>query len=564
MAREHPLDRLRPADLPAPPEETLRVVRACADDDADSRTLGDLVARDPVLTAELLRIANSPFFALRAPVHTPAQAVTLIGQEALRNIALCLAVRDLLAPGAVPGLDLGRFWEAALRRALCARALGAGAGLDPEECFTLGLLQDVGLLGLLHLHPQWAGEWPRMEASDPEARLDQERNLFGVTHDRAGEVLARAWGLPGDLVAALGGHHAPELGDLSGRQRALCRVARAADWLAAVLSGDEPRRAFTRARALVEGEMDLPPGTVADILERTAGDLPAAGEAFGVPVGAQPDLEDLLRRAHLRLAEDNLGLQELTWQLEHALAERDRLAAELSRELALAREVQQSLLPPERPGVPGVHGINVAARQVSGDFFDAFPTRGGGRCFTIADVAGKGMNAALLMAKACSLLHCLGKAVADPAALAAMLNEEIAEKAVRGMFVTLVIGVLDPASGRGRLVNAGHLPVLQAGPAGGFRSLGAGGPPLGVVPEARFEAVPFDLKDGPLYLYTDGLTEAPRPDGRPLGIEGLQGLVRDHGDAPPGERIQRIAAAARQGAETLGDDLTLMVVERAP
>src|SRR5690606_3415974 len=144
------------------------------------------------------------------------------------------------------------------------------------------------------------------------------------------------------------------------------------------------------------------------------------------------------------------SFQEMNWQLEQILRERDRVAAELARELELAREGQRSLLPAEGGETRGVVGLNLSAREASGDFYDFYRLHTGQVAFCIADVSGKGMNAAMLMAKSSSLYRCLGKSILDPSRLLAMLNREILETSIRGMFVTMSAGIFDPESRRVR------------------------------------------------------------------------------------------------------------------
>ena len=554
-----PLRGIRPSDLPAPPREAIRIVRACSDPDIDSRRLGEMITSDPVLTAELLRIANSALFGLRSRVSSAAHAVTLLGHRALRNLALCIAMRDALKGGRLPAEELDRFWESALRRAVSARALAPVANLETDECFTAGLIQDFGLLVLLWLHPERVPEWGRLTATDPEQRLELERQLFDTTHDRVGMELAKVWELPPSLADAIAFHHAPILQGLDPAHERLARVTRCADWMAALFEADDKRMVFARTLALLAECFDLVGEAADGVLARVAEEIDEAAEALGMRIGDQPTLDQVLRDANLRLAEENLSFQELTWRLEQTLAERDRLAAQLERELSLAREVQCGLLP--RDARLGVHGINLPAHHLSGDFYDAFPSRGGRVWFAIADVSGKGMHAALLMAKTSSLLHCLGKGITDPAALFATLNRELAEHPIRGMFVSMAGGVFDPESGEGVLVNAGHLPALQALAEGTCRQFPASGPPLGVLTGSRYTPFPFNLREGPLLLYTDGVTEARRPSGEELGIPGLRRLLRSHLRQPAGERLQAMMDEIRHCKLTTHDDLTLLLVE---
>jgi len=236
-------------------------------------------------------------------------------------------------------------------------------------------------------------------------------------------------------------------------------------------------------------------------------------------------------------------------QLEH---ERVR------RELELAAEIQQGLLPAPRPAPFPVQAVNLPARAVSGDFFDFLELADGQVAFCLGDVSGKGMNAALLGARTASLYRCLAREVAGPGALLARLDAELAESVTRGMFVTLAAGTYDPRRGRVRLANAGHEPPLLRGPEGGFAAFPAEAPPLGVLGNAEFPEVLVELAGGVLYVFSDGLTEACAADGRPLGPEGVRRLLEGFSEKPLRERIDAVAALL--GALGLRDDATLLGV----
>ncbi len=553
-------DTVRPSDLPAPPKDAIRIVQACSNPGIDSRDLARIVANDPVLTAELLRVANSAYFGLVSQVKSAARAVTILGNRALRNLVLCISMRDALRADSIPGFDIDAYWEDALRRAVSARSLAGLAQLDPEECFTAGLLQDFGLLVMLYLMPDRVEHWPALAHAAPEERRDLEIELFHTTHDEVGITLAKSWDLPTELTLAMGYHHdgPPESAELQDVQ--LCKVAACADWMAAVYRCEDKRISIQRARALLEEHFGATAEHTDFLLQQLSESMAEAANALGMRVGEQLSFDTVLREANLRLAEDNLSYQELNWRLQQALAERDRFAEELRYELELAREVQKSLLPACAAGVAGVAGVNLSAKAVSGDFYDYYQLADGRTAFCLADVSGKGMNAALLMAKTASLFRCLGKGIHDPAKLLGMINREIFETSIRGMFVTMVAGVFDSRTGEVTLSNAGHLPAVHMGCAALIGEYPAKAPPMGIDPEGAFCNETFDLQGGCLYLYTDGLLEA-RLEGGRLEHAGLIRLVKQYSYLPIAERAAAIAGAVQTADGALEDDLTLMIID---
>ena len=244
-------------------------------------------------------------------------------------------------------------------------------------------------------------------------------------------------------------------------------------------------------------------------------------------------------------------------RMASALVEQERVR----KELELARHIQESLLPEREGRQFAVHGVNISAREVSGDFYDFMALADGRIYFALADVSGKGLNAALLMAKTTSLLRCLAKSACDVSALLRQVNDEICEKATLGMFVTLVAGYLDPHSGRLQLANAGHHPALLRRADGRFVEFPAQAPPLGVLADMHFPAEQIDLQDGVLYLYTDGISESAQGTRAELGAPGLQRLIDTASAVAADERLGAIVAAWRAAGFQAHDDITLMLVE---
>lgn len=243
-----------------------------------------------------------------------------------------------------------------------------------------------------------------------------------------------------------------------------------------------------------------------------------------------------------------------------ALVEQERVR----KELELARHIQESLLPARAGSRHAVHGVNLPAREMSGDFYDFMPLADGRIYFALADVSGKGMNAALLMAKTTSLLRCLAKHAGGASALLRQVNNELCEKATLGMFVTLVAGYLDPRSGRIELANAGHQPALLRRADGSYMEFGAQAPPLGVLADLEFPAIEIALAGGVLYLYTDGISESVMGAAHELGVSGFKDLIEASHAVAADARLGALLGAWRAAGYDAHDDVTLLLVEIPP
>lgn len=325
------LGRLSPGDLPSAPAIALRIVEACGRDQADIRELVRVVSADTALHTELLRVVNSPYFGLGRPVTNATQAVIVLGQRALRNLALVFAVREVVRCRQLPGFDVQAYWEDTLRRAVSARELASRFGLPRDEAFTVGMLQDLGMLAMFLACPEHAQAWERLRVANPCERHEQEQELFATTHDKVGAALAQRWFLPETLSAAIAAHHSGVFEELEVDAAAWCRIATGADWMAAVFGAADKRLALARCRKHLRELFDLDQCASDELLGKIPSQMTEAAQALGIAVRPQPDFADVLRDANRELVTTTLMQGAPEHDLARALEERDGLVAELQR-----------------------------------------------------------------------------------------------------------------------------------------------------------------------------------------------------------------------------------------
>lgn len=247
----------------------------------------------------------------------------------------------------------------------------------------------------------------------------------------------------------------------------------------------------------------------------------------------------------------------------------------LKRDLEIAREIQLWLLPTQPPTVDGAElaFFNRPANTVSGDLYDAFGRGGEGGdrlVLTVADVAGKGVPAALLMATYQAGLRALCAGQATLAAIASGLNRQAIAHSVGGeRFTTAFIGEYDPERKTLNYVNAGHNPPLlcREGDSAGRRiePLTTGGPPLGILPDVEYTSGSAALASGDaVFVYSDGLTEATAPDGQEYGESRLRAVLARQNGGAAGELVRAVLSDFdRYTANTpRQDDVTCLVLKR--
>jgi sigma-B regulation protein RsbU (phosphoserine phosphatase) len=251
--------------------------------------------------------------------------------------------------------------------------------------------------------------------------------------------------------------------------------------------------------------------------------------------------------------------------LENARLHRESVEKErMEREIELAAAIQKTILPESLPDVPGLllAGGNRPTRQVGGDYFDVFPLPDGQTAFCVADVAGKGVPAALLVSTVHACLRILlDTGIADLPVFVGRIHRHLLGFSATRKFVTLFLAVFDPASRRLRYVNAGHNPGLHVS---GGRStfLPSGGPPIGILPAAvHREGVAFLAPGDTVVLYSDGITEAINAAEEEFGLERLVQLSRHGGGEPPGVLSGRIFGAVSEFTRGVAqyDDQTVLI-----
>jgi sigma-B regulation protein RsbU (phosphoserine phosphatase) len=254
--------------------------------------------------------------------------------------------------------------------------------------------------------------------------------------------------------------------------------------------------------------------------------------------------------------------------IEKAVVHRELLEKQrIEQQLRIAKQVQSALLPAADPIAHGydISGTNVPTWEIGGDYFDYLPQPDGRLGLAVADVSGKGVPAALIMATFRAALRAQRVRGKPLDGIADRLNRILLDSMDASRFVTAFYGLLDPASGELGFANCGHNPPILLRGAGLRETLPSGGPALGMWREARFSPGSVTLLPGDvLVLYTDGVVEVMNPSGEMFGLDRLEGAVRAPHGASARARVDAVLEATRAfaGRDGYDDDFTLVIVRR--
>jgi phosphoserine phosphatase RsbU/P len=247
----------------------------------------------------------------------------------------------------------------------------------------------------------------------------------------------------------------------------------------------------------------------------------------------------------------------------------DRLS--LKRDLEVAREIQTAMLPEGTWSGPGVEafGLTKPANTVGGDFYDILPQPDGTVLVALGDVAGKASPAALLMALLLAILRTLVDEGLPLPSLVQRLNLQVSRHAPASRFITLFLASYTPSTGRLEFVNAGQTPPLLRRQNGSIERLMGGGVALGMFEGSTYQSDELHLNPGDaLLMYSDGLTEAESPDGRPFDEAGLERTLALYAGAYQKSAAAELGKAIFDAVERhrrdqrLQDDLTVLVLSR--
>jgi len=425
------------------------------------------------------------------------------------------------------------------RKAVGLVGLGAKASADAFEAIDVAFARSLVNISASAIHSsQVAGQLQQVNL-DLAARAQELKTLFelsqafGATLDREQALKLLGFALMGQLLAD--------------RYAVLLKQAGGdAPFGLAAQHGlkDELDGGFLAHLGTLDVRVRLS-GATEGIPEPVLEGLKAHGMRIAMPLRMQDEMRGLLLigpRASGRAYTEadvafvaSLGTLALT-AIENAALVEARIEKErLEEELRLARTIQKRLLPTDMPAIPGYEmaSLSLPSRYVAGDYFDVLSLAGGKLLLAIADVSGKGAQAALLMANLQAGLRLLRQELdpekPDLVLATRKLNRVVCENTDAASFITFFWGVLNPETGRFTYVNAGHNPPRLVHPGTGLEPLESGGLILGVLPNAKYAEGNVQISPGDaLVLYTDGVTEARNADDEEYDETRLDAALLQH------------------------------------
>ena len=259
-----------------------------------------------------------------------------------------------------------------------------------------------------------------------------------------------------------------------------------------------------------------------------------------------------------------LYYNKLMSKLESSETQKEKWRSRISNEVNLAVKVQENFLPKRNLDNYPVSGINISAREVSGDFFSFYP-HNESVYFIIADVAGKGIHAGMVMAKASTLFEIMARDQVDPDEMMLHMNNDLFTTKTGGMFVTSILGDYNIVTNEIRWVNGGHQPAIIRDNEGNYQQFESNSPPLGVIyqkEKSTYKVNKSKLNGNRFYTFTDGLSESLDEKGNEIGIEGSIKIIENNYNKDIKKQLSDITkdVIKKSADKRLNDDLTVLSV----
>lgn len=322
--------------LPSLPVVAMQVLELTSDPDVPLKKIAECVQRDQALAGKVLKTVNSSFYGLSTPCGSIDRAMAFLGLNTVKSLVLGFSLVDVTRAAGGEGFDLMAHWRRAIVGAVAAREVARLTGAaDPDEAFTAGLFQDIGVLACF---VSMKGRYAAVVAGQQHAKWpDLEREAFRFTHGEVGEALAKKWKLPAGIVAAVTGHHTP---DRAAKEHAdLTRIVALGSMVGSVLSSESPTPTAKQIESKGQAWFSQRAPDTDELLRRASDDAKVMAKMFGQNIGQIPDPSVLLAQAQEMGLEHQIELQrqadslarEATTDGLTGLANRKKFDAELER-----------------------------------------------------------------------------------------------------------------------------------------------------------------------------------------------------------------------------------------
>ncbi len=299
--------------------------------------MADIISSDPALSAKLLRVANSSIYGLSYKVGSIDKALTVLGINVLKNIALSFVISEELRNASEVGFDLEYFWRRAVTAAVAADLTAKMVGQSNEDAFVTALLADIGILLLQRDDPVGYQALLDEHAANGSLISEVEKKHYGFDHAALSATLLASWGLPREVTEPLRYHHRPP--DSPEKYLEAAEVVQLADRLSSIYHSPGSRGQVKQLQNLMTSRFGLSTPAVEMLVDSVAEKAVEVFASFDLETGDLRPYSEMLQEANEELGEMHLSSEQFTMELKKSEQKNEKLATELRQANGKLREL---------------------------------------------------------------------------------------------------------------------------------------------------------------------------------------------------------------------------------
>lgn len=315
-------------NLPSPPAVAVQILNAVQKNESGMRELADIIATDPALTGKMLKVANSGFYALSNKVTNIDRALSVLGTNIIKNIALSFVFASDLRGNKTDDFDFDSYWRNSVTAAVAAELLIQHLGIKDEDIFVTALLHNIGMLVLAQQKRPEDTQLIKDRTMTAESPFRSEPEPFNFDHQQVGAVMVEEWGLPLRIAKPIAYHHNPE--NAPEQFKATAYLLHFADRLAEIYTESECAEKVRLLQEDLAHHYSFSQRQLRTILDLIAEKSISILKTFEIDPGDMKPYSQMLQEANEELGRLNLSYEQLVIELKEAKEKSERLAKELS------------------------------------------------------------------------------------------------------------------------------------------------------------------------------------------------------------------------------------------
>lgn len=320
--------------LPSPPVVALKILDSVREADNNFEKIADIIQADPALTAQTLKIANSSLYGLSSQINSLSQAVSLIGTQTLKNIALSFVIIDSFQEAPQGSFNLELFWKRAITAAVAAETLASHLDVNNKDIFVSSLLQDIGLLIMFLSDSKQYTALLDNKRIKPKPIHEMEKDYFGVEHAEISYRLLKAWNFPDSICQTIRNHH-----NANSFDNRPTHILYLADKISSIYHGMQVNIKSLELYAILNEDYGLPEDKVEKIIDEAGEKSIEIMSLFSIQPGDMKPFSQLMQEAKDELEKLNYSYEQIVLELTQAKRKAEQLATELKQANDSLREL---------------------------------------------------------------------------------------------------------------------------------------------------------------------------------------------------------------------------------